>query len=65
MKETKTINHGRDSENYHCRECKFSDVDVKGTLAKARRHTDKTGHTVDVYYESWRETTKRWGIKKT
>ena len=62
-KETKTIKHGREQENYHCRICDFSDTGIKNALAKARKHTDTTGHTVDVYYEIWRETTKNWRSK--
>lgn len=54
----RVIQHAKqpDSEECYCRICGF---DESGTniLAKAKRHAQKTGHTIDVYYESWREIT--------
>ena len=49
------IQHGRDYESYYCRNCDFSDSGIKGALKQAKRHAKETGHTVDVYYETWRE----------
>jgi len=49
------IHHGKEDESYHCRNCNFSDCGIKNALKKAKIHSNKTGHTVDVYYESWRE----------
>jgi hypothetical protein len=46
----------KDAENCHCRVCSFSDCG-KGMLRKAKLHASKTGHTIDVYYETWREVT--------
>ena len=50
------IKHERDkdAESCSCRICHFSDVG-KNMLAKSKRHAQRTGHTVDVYYETWRE----------
>ena len=46
----------RDNESCHCRNCNFSDFG-KNMLALAKKHSSQTGHTVDVYYETWREVT--------
>ncbi len=59
-KQTKTIQHGKESESYHCRQCNFSGTEENGCLARAKRHNARTGHTIDVYYESWREITNNW-----
>jgi len=64
IKRAKTIQHGRDDEEYHCRQCNFSDTGISNALQKARNHNKKTGHTVDVYYETWREVTNKWHNKK-
>ena len=57
-KEMKTIQHGKEDEYWYCRYCRFSGFGESGGLAKARRHCEKTGHT--VYYHTWREVTKKW-----
>jgi len=54
--EMRIINHGRDDENCYCRICEFSSGG-KNILAYAKKHAQKTGHTVDVYYETHREIT--------
>lgn len=64
IQEAKTIQHGKESESYHCRKCNFSGTGLSGCLAKAKEHNIKTGHTVDVYYESWREITNNWRLNK-
>lgn len=56
----KTIQHGKDSESYHCRQCNFDGYGTPNSLQKAKRHNKQTKHTVDVYYESWREVTNRY-----
>lgn len=55
----RVIQHGKVSEDYHCRNCNFSDSFEKENKAMriAKAHSQKTGHTVDVYYESHREVT--------
>lgn len=50
------IQHGRSDETCYCRICDFNEYAGK-VLQKAKRHAEKTGHTIDVYYESWREIT--------
>lgn len=54
----RVISHPRDKkEEYcYCRHCRFIDSG-KNMLAYAKRHASQTGHTVDVYYETWREVT--------
>ena len=54
----RVIQHTRDKEEEtcHCRNCNFSDCG-KNMLRLAKNHASKTGHTVDVYYETWREVT--------
>jgi len=56
----KVIQHGKESESYYCRQCNFSGEGKSGGLDKAKRHCLATNHTVDVYYQSWREVTKKW-----
>lgn len=52
------IQHGVTDGSWHCRQCRFSGVAVCGSaLQKAKTHSNNTGHTVDVYYETWREIT--------
>ena len=53
----RVIQRGKEDESYHCRKCGFTGFSSSGSLAKAKRHSMKTGHTVDVYYESRREVT--------
>ncbi len=48
---------GRESESCHCRGCSFSISTITGVLVKAKAHSSKTGHTVDVYYETHRQVT--------
>ncbi len=51
----KVVNKGRKGESAFCRQCSFSLCDIKsGCLSRAKYHTQKTGHAVDVYYETWR-----------
>mgnify|MGYP001561029795 CR=1 len=57
MNTPRTIQHGKDGEDYHCRKCSFSGYGMSGCLQKAVNHSKKTGHTIDIYYESWREVT--------
>jgi len=54
----RVIQHQRDKneEDCHCRNCSFSDSG-KNMLALAKKHSRQTGHTIDVYYETWREVT--------
>lgn len=54
----RVLTHPRDkeAEYCHCRGCGFSGCG-RNMLAKAKRHASQTGHTVDVYYETWREVT--------
>lgn len=52
----RTVQHGRSDSNFHCRNCGENDF-TGDCLAKAKRHAVKTGHTVDVYYETHREVT--------
>ena len=63
MQEPKTIQHGKTEESCHCRECNFNNFGKSGCLAKAKYHNAKTRHTVDIYYETWREITNRWRKK--
>ena len=64
-KKPKTIQHGKESESYYCRTCNYCrGINIKsGALARAKYHNSKTGHTVDVYYETWREITNNYKIK--
>ncbi len=48
------INHGRGEEDYHCRICDFSGI---GSMIKAKKHAEQTGHTIDFYRENWTEIT--------
>ncbi len=58
MKTPRVINHGTQEESYHCRECKSSGFANTATaLVKAKHHSTQTGHTVDVYKETWQEVT--------
>jgi hypothetical protein len=57
MIKPRVIQHGKEDESYYCRECSFSGVGTSGSLNKAKVHSKKTGHTIDVYYETWREIT--------
>lgn len=52
----RVIKHGIDDETCHCRICNFSDCG-KNMLIKAKRHAQQTGHTIDVYCETWKEIT--------
>ena len=52
--EIKVIHKGRSEESYFCRQCDKSEIGKSNSLSKAKYHTLKTGHAVDVYYESWR-----------
>jgi len=58
LNKMRVIKHKREKENEscHCRVCDFSDFG-SGMLDKAKDHAKKTGHTIDVYYETWREVT--------
>ena len=55
--EMRTIKHGIDGESCYCRICEFSDIGTKGMFAKAGKHAQQTGHTIDIYTENWREIT--------
>ncbi len=59
----KTIQHGIDDKNAHCRSCGFSE-DTGDVLKKAKKHSRETKHTVDIYYETWREVTYNWRTRK-
>lgn len=48
IKKFRTVKHGIDATDAHCRHCKFSEFEGD-VSAKARRHAKKTLHTVDVY----------------
>ena len=66
MEKAKTIQHGKDEENAYCRTCNFRLLGRKdGTLENAKRHNKLTNHTVDVYYETWREITNNWQSPST
>ncbi len=59
MKEAKIIKHGVESKSAYCRQCKWRGQ----TTAQAKRHNKATNHTVDVYYENWKEVTNNWRSK--
>lgn len=54
----RTVKHGVDSIDCHCRACSFSGFGKENIVKKARYHCEKTGHTVDVYRSNWTEITR-------
>ena len=34
LKEAKTIQHGKEGESYHCRQCHFNGTELRGCLEK-------------------------------
>lgn len=53
----RTIRHGLDDVDAHCRICTFSVYGKSEVSKKAKVHAQKTGHTIDIYRTHWTELT--------
>lgn len=59
IKTFRCVKHSEKEVTAYCRHCRFSldSVKDKNVVQKAREHALNTGHTVDVYRQSWIEYT--------